>query len=457
MVTKIVVIGMGYVGIPAAALLADVDGFEVTGIQRRSKRSGWKIDMLSRGQNPIKGHEPGLAELIERVVRKKKSFSVTDNYGPVKDADYILIDVQTPTDECHVPQYVSLKDVSAIVGKTLKKGATVVIESTCAPGTTDHIVKPILEKNSGMKAGKDFHLAFSYERVMVGRLLHNIINYPRIVGGIDPASTKKAMWLYQHIVKAGVKPTDALTAEVSKTVENSYRDVNIAFANEVALICEALGVDVYEVRGFVNNLPNDPSNPGSNPYRNMHFPGAGVGGHCLPKDTWLLKYGLDRYGKLKIKPKVLTESRAINDFMPMHMKDLLFEALKRKKITPKKARVCILGYAFLEDSDDTRNTPALPLYKSLKAKCGEVAVHDPYVTDEEGVPITHDLEKALKGKDAVVLVTKHHDYLGLSFEKMGKLLRTKILIDGRNVFDPEKAVSKGFVYRGVGKGKDNGN
>lgn len=456
MVTKIVVIGMGYVGIPAAALLADVEGFKVTGIQRRSKRSGWKIDMLNKGQNPIKGNEPGLAELIERIVKKKR-FSVTDTYEPVKDADYILIDVQTPTDERHVPQYVSLKEVAAIVGKSMKKGATVVIESTCAPGTTNYIVKPILEESSGMKAGEEFHLAFSYERVMVGRLLHNIVNYPRIVGGIDTESTEKAMWLYQHIVKAGVHATDAMTAEVSKTVENAYRDVNIAFANEVALVCESLGVDVYDVRRFVNNLPNDPSNPGANPVRNMHFPGAGVGGHCLPKDTWLLKYGLDKYGKIKVKPRVLTDSRATNDQMPEHMAELLFEALKKMKIAPKKARVCMLGYAFLEDSDDTRNTPSLPLYKLLKAKCGQVTVHDPYVTDEEGVPITQDLEAALKDADAVVLATKHKEYNNLTMEKLGKLLRTKILIDGRNVFDPAKVLKAGFVYRGIGKGKDNAN
>ncbi|HID71687.1 MAG TPA: nucleotide sugar dehydrogenase, partial [Thermoplasmata archaeon] len=290
---RIAVIGMGYVGIPAAALFADVEGFDVTGIQRRSKRSGWKIDYLNQGKNPIRGEEPGLAELIHRVVVEKKSFRVTDDYSVCREMDAILIDVQTPTDEHRIPRYESLREVSAIVGRYMKPGTLVVIESTVAPGTTDYVVKPILEKESGMNAGKDFYLAFSYERVMVGRLLHNIINYPRIVGGINKESTERAMRLYSHIVKAELYPTDALTAEVAKTVENAYRDVNIAFANEVALICESLGVNVYHVRRFVNSLPNDPSNPAANPVRNMHFPGAGVGGHCLPKDSWLLKYGVD--------------------------------------------------------------------------------------------------------------------------------------------------------------------
>ncbi|MCK5398112.1 MAG: nucleotide sugar dehydrogenase, partial [Thermoplasmata archaeon] len=316
--TKVVVIGMGYVGIPAAALFADVEGFEVTGVQRRSQRSGWKIDWLNEGKNPIGGDEPGLEELLQRVV-KKGSFKVEDNYEVVKDADAVLIDVQTPTDADHVPRYESLKEVSQKIAPFLKPGALVVIESTVAPGTTEHMVKPILEEGSGKKAGVDFYLAFSYERVMVGRLLFNITELPRIVGGTDPKSTELAMKLYSNIVKAELHPTDSLTAEVAKVVENTYRDVNIAFANEVAIACESLDVDVYRVRELVNTLPNIPGNPSTNPVRNMHFPGAGVGGHCLPKDPWLFKYGIDKYGKFPFEPKIIIRSRELNDWMPIHV------------------------------------------------------------------------------------------------------------------------------------------
>ena len=452
MVTKIVVIGMGYVGIPAAALLADVEDFQVTGIQRRSKRSGWKIDSLNQGKNPIKGNEPGLPELLERVVLQKKSFSVTDSYDPVEEADYILIDVQTPTDENHVPQYVSLKEVTAEVGKRIKNGATVIIESTCAPGTTNFIVKPIMEENSGKKAGEGFHLVFSYERVMVGRLIHNIVNYPRIVGGFTPSCTEKGLWLYKHIVKSDLHPTDPLTAEVSKVVENAYRDVNVAFANEVGIICESLGVDAFDVRRFVNNLPNDPSNPSTNPVRNMHFPGAGVGGHCLPKDSWLLKYGLDNYGRFQFEPHILVDSRVLNDFMPAHVKELLIEALKEVDVDLIDAIICILGYAFLENSDDTRNTPAKTLFDLLNGECAEVVVHDPYVEEVEGINLTQDLEGALEGKHAVILVTKHEEYNALTPEKLKELLATQVIIDGRNVYDQEAFKNAGFIYRGVGKG-----
>ncbi len=446
---KIVVIGMGYVGIPAAALFADVEGFTVVGIQRRSQRSGWKIDWLNNGQNPIGGDEPGLSELIAKVV-KNGSFRVTDDYAECNNADVILIDVQTPTDEKGVPHYESLREVSNQVGNHMKKGAMVVIESTVAPGTTTNIVKPILEAASGFVAGRDFSLVFSYERVMVGRLINNIVHLPRIVGGIDDASTRRGVDLYKHIVKETVYPTDSLTAELAKTVENTYRDVNIAFANEVALICESLGVDAFKVRELVNTLPNDPTNPSSNPLRDMHFPGAGVGGHCLPKDPWLLKYGVDTYGKFKVEPNVIVKSRELNLWMPTHMADLLEEGLTEAGRNLKDAKIAILGVAFLENSDDTRNTPSKPLYDLLLKKGAKPILHDPYVRDFE-VPFTEDLNAALEGADAIALVTKHKEYLNLDLQSLKNKMRTPVLVDGRNVYDKAICEEAGFVYKGVGK------
>jgi len=449
---KIVVIGMGYVGIPAAALFADVPGFEVVGVQRRSERSGWKIDWLNEGRNPIGGDEPGLDELVERVVKEKGTFSVTDDYSVVADAEAVLIDVQTPTDEDHVPRYESLKAVSAEVAKHLQDGTLVAIESTVAPGTTEFVVKPILEENSGKVAGRDFFLAFSYERVMVGRLLKNITDLPRIIGGIDPESTKRAVELYRHIVKAELHPTDALTAEIAKVVENTYRDVNIAFANEVALICESLGVDVYKVRELVNTLPNDPSHPPSNPVRNMHWPGAGVGGHCLPKDPWLLKYGLDTYGKTKFDPKIIVRSRELNAQMPFHTANLVEQAMKEAGREMAGAKICILGVAFLENSDDTRNSPSLDLYDELKKRGAEPVLHDPLVRTFER-PFSDNLDECLVHSDAIVLVTKHRQYEDLDFAELKGMVKTAVAVDGRNLWDRKKIEDAGFVYRGVGKPK----
>jgi len=451
MAREIAVIGMGYVGIPAAALFADVDGFNVVGVQRRSKRSGWKIDWLNKGMNPIGGDEPGLSELIERVVRKG-SFRVVDDAAACKDAEAVLIDVQTPTDANRVPKYESLKEVSMQVGKFIRSNTLVVVESTVSPGTTDNIVKPILEETSGMKAGTDFFLAFCPERVMVGRLIRNIVELPRIVGGINEESTKRALELYGHIVKAKLYPTDALTAEVAKLVENVYRDVNIAFSNEVAMICESLGIDAFRVRELVNTLPNDQSNPMSNPVRNMHYPGTGVGGHCLPKDSWLLKYGLDAYGKFKFLPRIIVASRELNDSMPLHVIDLLEDALAEHKRKLKGAKVAILGVAFLENSDDARNTPSAVLYSELKKRGAKPVLHDSIVRDFD-LPFTNNLDEALKGADAVVLSTKHREYLKLDLSKVKEKLHTPVLIDGRNTYTWEAANKAGLTYRGVGKGR----
>jgi UDP-N-acetyl-D-mannosaminuronic acid dehydrogenase len=446
---KIVVIGMGYVGIPAAALLADVKNFSVVGLQRRSKRSGWKIDFLNQGKNPIGGDEPGLSDLIKRVVNKG-SFRVTDDYSEIKDADVILIDVQTPTDEHGIPHYESLKEVSKEVGKYIKKDALVIIESTVAPGTTGFIVKPIIEQESKLKAGVDFFLAFSYERVMVGRLIHNIQNLPRIIGGIDENSTKLAMDVYKHIVKSTLHPTDSLTAEVAKVVENTYRDVNIAFANEVGLMCESLGIDVFKIRELVNTLPNDPSNPAANPVRNMHFAGAGVGGHCLPKDPWLLKYGVDTYGSIKVDPKVIVGSRKLNMWMPEHMIDLLKEGLQKQNKKINNAKIAVLGVAFLENSDDTRNTPTKTVYEKLKAHDANPILHDPYVREFE-YSFTKNIDETLNDADAVLLMVKHKDYLNLDFKDLKQKMNTPVFIDGRNAFDKNTLEKAGFTYLGIGK------
>jgi len=207
---NIVVIGMGYVGIPCAALLADVDGFDVIGVQRRSRRSGWKIESLNAGKSPFEGDEPGLTELIHRVAVEKKAFRVTDDYSVCREADVILIDVQTPVDEDHVPQYESLRQASGQVGKYLQPETLVIIESTVAPGTTQNVVCPILEHESGLTAGQGrtrnprFYLAFSYERVMPGKLLDFLVNMPRVVGGVDKESTRRAVELYPLRIETDV-------------------------------------------------------------------------------------------------------------------------------------------------------------------------------------------------------------------------------------------------------------
>ncbi len=314
------------------------------------------------------------------------------------------------------------------------------IESTVAPGTTENIAKPILEEASGLKAGRDFNLIFSYERVMVGRLLHNLQYMPRIVGGYTPECAERGAELYRRIVKTDVYTTNCITAEIAKVTENAYRDVNIAFANEVALICESLGANVHEVRKYVNSLPHDPSDPSKNPYRMMMVPGAGVGGHCLPKDSWLLKYGVDNYGKTKVEPEVIVQSRRINDYMPTHMKNThrgspqreQYQTQRRENSHPR-LRLPREQRRYTEHTRQTtvRLTERQNAEKSLSTT--------PMSEQEDGVNLTTDLEQALADADCIALVTKHREYYNIDLKQLKETMRTPIIVDGRNVFNPTDA------------------
>ncbi|TFG99892.1 MAG: nucleotide sugar dehydrogenase, partial [Candidatus Thorarchaeota archaeon] len=343
----------------------------------------------------------------------------------------------------HIPQYQSLKQVSEQIGQRIQKGSLVVVESTVAPGTTQHVVQKIIEEHSGLKGGEDFDLAFAYERVMPGKLINNIVNLPRIVGGITPEGAKRAVEIYSKIVKANLHTTDVLTAELSKTSENSHRDVNIAFVNEMALVCESLGVNIYEIIDLINELPS----------RNLHIPGAGVGGHCLPKDTWLLRFGLNEYGSHKMEPRFIALAREINNHMPTHMALLIEDALISQGLAIHDANVTVLGAAYLENADDTRNTPSATLVKILESKGATVTIHDPHVREWEfgAHEIESDLTKAVTDADCLALVTKHREYSQMDLESIKGLMRTPILVDGRNVYNEDDVTSKGFEYRAIGK------
>ena len=449
MPTNIVVIGMGYVGIPMAALLADVDDFYVTGIQRRSQRSSWKIDWLNKGKNPFEGDEPGLDELIARVVKNGK-FKVTDKYNDVKNADYILIDVQTPVDDQRVPRYASLTEVSQKISKHMNKGVTVILESTVAPGTTDNVVQTILEEGSGLKRGKDFFLVFSFERVMPGKLLEYIINFPRVIGGGCKEANDKAMYLYGKVVKKELQLTDTLTAELTKCIENAYRDVNIAFANEMALLSEDFDRNIYEIIELINQRHD----------RMMHYPGSGVGGHCLTKDPWLLLYGFNKYTEKtnESKMKIISSSRNLNDYMPYHMVELMENVFRDAHRLVDNIKIALLGVSYKANTDDTRNTPTENIIRALKSRYHSHNIvyiaHDPHVKsrDYNLTELTKDFNKAVTDADVLLFTTNHKEYYNIDLADLKKKVRTPIIIDGRNIFDKKLVEEKGFIYRKVGEG-----
>ncbi|WP_406657756.1 nucleotide sugar dehydrogenase [Methanolobus sp. ZRKC2] len=457
-IKRIGVIGMGYVGIPAAALFADSDRFDhVLGFQRNSPSSGYKIDMLNRGESPLKGEEPGLEELLQKVVEAGK-FECTPDFSRIAELDAVTLAIQTPFADSKAlePDFGALKEGIRNAGRYLQPSMLVVLESTITPGTTDDMARKILEEESGLVAGEDFALAHAPERVMVGRLLRNIQEHDRIVGGIDEASTDRAVELYSPVLtKGNVIPMTATAAEVTKTAENTFRDLQIAAVNQLALYCESMGINVYDVRTGIDSLK------GEGITRAMLWPGAGVGGHCLTKDTYHLERGVKLGNENLDYPEnaesIYVLARRVNDFMPVHMYNLTQAALQRINKDIKDSKIAMLGWAFINDSDDARNPPSEP-YRDMIVDAGaEILIHDPHVLQYPDVDILKGMEEVVQDADVTVLFTGHKEYFDINPASLKSLMgkENPVIIDGRNVIEPDKFIEAGFIYKGIGRGDKN--
>jgi len=437
---RLAVIGLGYVGLPVACMFAE-KGFDVLGIEILPER----VAKINAGVSPIEGEEPGLKSLLAKVT-SQGYLRASSDYQNLNDRDVILIDVETPVDENNIPGYNALRAVLRNLGPVLQVGSLVVVESTIAPGTIHNVVKPLLEEGSGRKLNEGFYLGNCPERVMPGKLLVNLRTMSRVVGGMTPETAETMVLLYRHIVQADLDPTDSVTAELVKTAENAYRDVQIAFANEVALICQAVGGDVWKVRQLVNKSP----------FRQMHLPGAGVGGHCIPKDPWLLAYGVQQATHLRaadqqeVPLRLIPAARAVNDSMPHNIANLLQDALHSVGRELAGARILVLGYAYLEDSDDTRNSPSEALVERLKKMKAEVVIHDPYVPEYQSEVDRRSVEQLARNADAAVLMTAHSQYKKLDLNRLKNLLRTPVFIDGRGLFSAAQLKQAGWTYRIIG-------
>ncbi len=429
---KVAVIGLGYVGIPVAAALAS-SGARVVGIDIDER----KVEAVNAGRNPLEGDEPGLEDVIAQGIARRR-LSATRDHAATQTADAVILCVETPIDpDTKDPQYKALKSALRTLSRHLRRGTLVSIESTVAPGTMDKVVRPILEKGSGLKVGRGLYLVHCPERLTAGRLLYNLIHLDRVIGAQDPVSLRRGVALYSRFVDGKLHATDWVSAEITKTAENAYRDVQIAFSNEVALICEELGADAYRVRELVNTCPG----------RDMLVPGAGVGGHCIPKDSWLLVSPV-----VYQKPELIPAAREVNEFMPIRMAQLCEEAMRAAGRRIRGSKVTVLGLAYRGNTEDARNSPAMPLVRELRRRGADVTIHDPFAKSQRGFTVTRDLQAALKGADCLALVTAHDRYKRLDLAKVRRWMRHRTIVDGRNVFDGS-VVRRGFVYRAIGKGQ----
>jgi UDP-N-acetyl-D-mannosaminuronic acid dehydrogenase len=416
------VVGLGHVGLAVAAAFAEA-GFHVIGHDLDRER----VRRIAAGECPIEGREPELPALLRDVVASERLVA-TASIEPLAAADAILIAVETPVSEAdRRPAFAALEAACRSVGRVMKAGALVIVESTLAPGTCDRVVAPLLAEASGRTLGEGFFLGHCPERVMPGKLLANLRGMPRVCGGACAETREAMIALYRTVVGAPLEASDCVTAEIVKTAENAWRDVNIAFANEVGLVCEAAGADFDRVRELVNQSPG----------RSLLAAGAGVGGPCVPKDPWLLAHGVDL--------RLVAAARAVNDGMPAHVARLVERALEDEGVARGGARVAVLGVAYLENGAGTANSPSLALAASLRERGLDVALHDPFVAAYAGEPWA-----ALRGANAAVLMVAHDAYRDLDLDHVARALATPVLVDGRRLFDAARARAAGLRYLAVG-------
>jgi len=424
------VIGLGRVGLVTATMFAK-SGFQVVGVDIKPE----VVEAVSSGRSHIR--EPRLEKLINEVVGNGKLRATANIRKAFTNSDIGILCVQTPLTEDKKPDQSHIKKACIDIARSLSKGKLLVIESTVPPGKTRSLAR-ILEQRSKLNCGKDFWMAHCPERIAVGNAVKDFVENVKIVGGYDDSSTEIAAELFRAVTKRGILTTDSTTAEVAKLAENSFRDVNIAFANELALVCEEIGVDVADVIKLANTHPRV----------NIHKPGCGVGGPCIPKDPHLLLHGVKNKSQ---RLKLMLYARELNEHMPEHTVTLVADALKKVDKDVKTSRIAVLGATFKGEIDDDRNSPSEKIVHKLIQLGAKVVVYDPYTTNSFGATRAPDNTQAVKGADCVVIVTEHEMFKKLQLEKLKNLMNQKpVIVDGRRLFSPIEAKRLGFTYVGVG-------
>ena len=420
---SVAVVGLGYVGLPLA-LLAARKGHHVVGIDISSE----KITRINAGVCPFFDEE------LTKYLMNTRLLADT-NFARIRDAEIIIVCVPTPVLENHTPDLIPLTKASEAIAQHLKKGALVVIESTVNPGICENIVLPILEKGSGLRAGKDFMLSHCPERINPGDTVWGVENISRVAGSLTEEGLEKTIAFYSSILTGTVRPMCSIKeAEAVKVVENSFRDINIAFVNELACSFDRLGIDVVNVIEAA----------ATKPFAFMpHYPGCGVGGHCIPVDPYYLIAEGKRNG---FDHEFLSLARKINNGMPIFTVDLLERTLQEGGKKLSGARITVLGLTYKADIGDTRESPSHIILKELKQRHARPISFDPYVKN----PKVPSLEKALMGSDGVIIATSHRVFRELSprdFLDHG----VSVVIDGKNCLPKDVFVAAGVRYRGIGR------
>ena len=410
---RICILGMGYIGLPTACMFAN-NGFEVLGIDIND-------DIINKLQNgKLHIEEPELEKIFLEAFNNKKLRVAKE----VEKSDVYIIAVPTPINKENKANLDYVKSASEMMANCVSNDSLVILESTSPPGTTRNIVGNIIKKNTGLVAGKDYYLAFCPERVLPGKIIMELVNNDRVIGGINIRSAEYARDIYSSFVKGNIFLTDLETSEFVKLAENTYRDVNIAFANELSVICEKYGINVWDVIKFANMHPRV----------NILNPGPGVGGHCIAVDPWFILENID------IADTLIEKSRNINNYRPIYIVDRIEEILK----DIKNPKVTIFGLSYKENVGDLRESPALKIIEELKKKEITVSAFDPLILN--GKVELSSLEDSLKDSDLLLLFVGHDNFKDVDLNMIYRLMRNKNIFDTRNFYDAKVIKNAGFNY-----------
>ncbi|MDF2544304.1 MAG: UDP-N-acetyl-D-glucosamine dehydrogenase [Herbinix sp.] len=386
------VVGLGYVGLPLAVEKAKA-GFKTIGFDVQDE----KVNMVNRGENYI---GDVVDSDLDKIV-KTGMLSATSDFSFIKDVDFIAICVPTPLDEHQQPDISYVKNSTIAISKYLKKNTMVVLESTTYPGTTEELIKPLLEEGSGLKCGNDFYLGFSPERVDPGNLIYKTKNTPKVVGAIGKDATEVIAAMYRAVLESDIlEVSSPAVAEMEKILENTYRNINIGLVNELAILCNKMGISMWEVVDAAKTKPYG---------FQAFYPGPGLGGHCIPLDPYYLSWKAREYG---FHTSMIESSMIINDKMPEYCVERAGKILNRFKKALNGSKVLVLGVAYKQDIDDYRESPALRVIDILKDEGANVDYYDPWVKEyrEHGVHVKgleNLTDEVVQSYDLVMITTAH--------------------------------------------------
>lgn len=415
---KVGVVGLGYVGLPLAVEKAKA-GFRTIGFDIQTE----KVDMVNAGHNYI-------GDVVDKDLKKiveTKMLTATTDFSFVKDVDFVAICVPTPLDEHQQPDISYVKNSTIEIAKYMKPGTMVVLESTTYPGTTEELIKPLLEKGSGLKCGVDFYLGFSPERVDPGNAIFKTKNTPKVVGAIGADSTEVISAMYRAVLEGDVHEVSSpAVAEMEKILENTYRNINIGLVNELAILCNKMGISLWEVIDAAKTKPYG---------FQAFYPGPGLGGHCIPLDPYYLSWKAREFG---FHTSMIEASMMINDKMPEYCVERASRILNRYKKALNGARVLVLGVAYKQDIDDYRESPAISVINILKKNGAEVDFYDPYIKEfknnKQIIEGLKEINQEIISVYELVMVTCGHT--NIDYDMVQK--NAKLIFDTKNAMKDVK-------------------